>query len=128
VTELSKQAVAIVGASSGIGLATAQAAALQGAKVIMFSRSRATLEAAAKTVQGNVLPIAMDMLDRAAVDRVMAANGAIDHLVLTAVADELMQRAPGIVECRKRVEALATTGYASSKPPPLSKLSPSSIA
>lgn len=91
-SELAKHTVAIVGASSGIGLATAKAAALQGAKVIMLSRSQAKLEEAAKTVQGTARSIAMNMLDQAAVDRTMASIGVIDHLVLTAAGDELAYR------------------------------------
>ncbi len=90
--ELNKQTVAIVGASSGIGLATAKAAALLGAKVIMLSRSQAKLEEAAKTVQGTAQTIAMNMLNQAVVDRTIASIGAIDHLVLTAAGDELAWR------------------------------------
>jgi NAD(P)-dependent dehydrogenase (short-subunit alcohol dehydrogenase family) len=85
--ELAEATVVIVGASSGIGLATANAAARQGATVVMLSRSRARLEEAAKTVEG-ARAIAVDMLDRAAVERAMASIGTIDHLVLTAVGDE----------------------------------------
>jgi len=99
-SELAKQTVVVVGASSGIGLATAKAAALQGAKVIMLSLSHAKLEGAAKAVRGTARAIAMDMLDRAAVDRTIASIGAIDHLVLTAAGDELA--------CRGRITDLTT--------------------
>ncbi|WP_438039667.1 SDR family oxidoreductase [Sorangium sp. So ce128] len=97
-SELSSQTVAVVGASSGIGLATARAAAARGARVILLSRSQARLdEAAASVTGGTTRAVAMDMLDAAAVDRAMAviaSIGGIDHLVLTAVADELASRAP----------------------------------
>jgi NADP-dependent 3-hydroxy acid dehydrogenase YdfG len=99
-SELAKQTVAIVGASSGIGLATANAAALQGATVVMLSQSQARITEAAKTVQGTVRPIAMNMLDPAAVDRAMTSVDAIDHLVLTAAGDELA--------CRGRITDLTT--------------------
>jgi NAD(P)-dependent dehydrogenase (short-subunit alcohol dehydrogenase family) len=89
---LTKQTVAIVGASSGIGLATAKAVALEGANVFMLSRSQAKLEEAAKTVHGKVRAIAMNMLDRAEVDSAISSIGAIDHLVLTAAGDELSYR------------------------------------
>jgi NAD(P)-dependent dehydrogenase (short-subunit alcohol dehydrogenase family) len=85
--ELAGGTIVIVGASSGIGLATANAASRQGARVAMLSRSRAKLEESAKRVQG-ARAIAVDMLDQAAVDRAMVSLGAIDHLVLTAVGDE----------------------------------------
>jgi len=96
VTGLAGRSVAIVGASSGIGLAVAQLAAARGARVAMLSRSRARLDAAAATIPG-ARAIAMDMLDRAAVDRAIGElardSGQIDHLVLTAVADELASKA-----------------------------------
>jgi NAD(P)-dependent dehydrogenase (short-subunit alcohol dehydrogenase family) len=92
---LTKQTVVVVGASSGIGFATAQAAASRGASVIMLSRSQAKLdEAASKITVGTTRAIAMDMLDAAAVDRVLASIGTFDHLVLTAVAGELASSAP----------------------------------
>jgi NAD(P)-dependent dehydrogenase (short-subunit alcohol dehydrogenase family) len=91
-SELKKQTVAIVGASSGIGLATAKAAASLGAKVIMLSRSQAKLEGAAKTVQGMTRASVMNMLDQASVERTIASIGTIDHLVLTAAGDELAWR------------------------------------
>ncbi|WP_049768638.1 SDR family oxidoreductase [Anaeromyxobacter sp. Fw109-5] len=87
-SELAGQTVAIVGASSGIGLATAKAAAAQGATTVLLSRSQARLDEAARAVPGTTRAVAMDMLDEAAVGRAMSAVGAIDHLVLTAVGDE----------------------------------------
>lgn len=91
---LAGQTVVIVGASSGIGLATARAAASEGAMVLMISRSREKLEAAAQTVAGNVTLAAADMLDASAIRAAIASAGAIDHLVLTAVADEIPRIAP----------------------------------
>ncbi len=74
---LSRQTVAVVGASSGIGLATARAAAQGGAETILLSRSQARLEVAARSVPGTAPAIAMDMLDPAAVDRALASIGGI---------------------------------------------------
>jgi NAD(P)-dependent dehydrogenase (short-subunit alcohol dehydrogenase family) len=102
---LSQQTVAVVGASSGIGLGVARLAASRGASVVMLSRSRERLEQAAQTVTGGsgtggtpmagtLRALPMDMLDRAAVDAVIGSLGSLDHLVLTAVADELGSRAP----------------------------------
>lgn len=102
---LTKQTVVVVGASSGIGLATAKAAASRGADVVMLSRSQAKLDEAAKTVTGGTTrAIAMDMLDEAAVDRVMATIGPVDHLVLTAVANELGSSAAIRVLTNEQVE------------------------
>jgi NAD(P)-dependent dehydrogenase (short-subunit alcohol dehydrogenase family) len=92
---LSRQTVVIVGASSGIGLATARVAASRDADVIMLSRSQSKLDEAARSVVGGrARALAMDMLDQAVVDRVVGSIGPFDHLVLTAVADELTNRAP----------------------------------
>jgi NAD(P)-dependent dehydrogenase (short-subunit alcohol dehydrogenase family) len=94
-SSLEHKTVVIVGASSGIGLASARAAAERGAEVVMLSRSQAKLDEAAKSVRGTrTRAIAMDMLDATAVDRVIGSIPAIDHLLLTAVADELASRAP----------------------------------
>ncbi|MEO8184665.1 MAG: SDR family oxidoreductase [Deltaproteobacteria bacterium] len=92
---LAQQTVAVVGASSGIGLGVARWAAARDASVVMISRSRERLERAAESVLGgSVRALAMDMLEREVVDAVIGSLGAIDHLVLTAVADELSSRAP----------------------------------
>jgi NAD(P)-dependent dehydrogenase (short-subunit alcohol dehydrogenase family) len=61
----------------------------------MLSRSLAKLSEAAKTIPGGrALALVMDMLDPDAVARVIGSRTRIDHLVLTAVADELASRAP----------------------------------
>lgn len=91
---LTGQRVAVVGASSGIGLAAARTAALKGARVFMMSRSQAKLDAAKTTVPGEAVALAADMRDRAAVERAATSFGRLDHVVLTAVADELARRAP----------------------------------
>ena len=44
--KLSQQTLVITGASSGIGLATAQMAAQQGARVVLASRNEAELQRA----------------------------------------------------------------------------------
>src|ERR1700730_5573180 len=84
-SQLAKQTVVVLGGSSGIGLAIGQAAAEQDAHVILFSRSLSKLQAAAQTLRGSARIIALDMVDRAMVDRAMTSIATIDHLVLTAV-------------------------------------------
>src|SRR5262249_35077072 len=63
-----------------------------GAKAFLLGRSKGKLEKAAAAVRGTANAIVMDMLDRAAVDRVMTSVGRIDHLVLAAAGDELAWR------------------------------------
>lgn len=84
-SELAKQTVVVLGGSSGIGLAVGQAAAEQGAHVILLSRSLSKLQAAAQTLRGSALTIALDMLDSVTVDRAITSIDTIDHLVLTAI-------------------------------------------
>jgi NAD(P)-dependent dehydrogenase (short-subunit alcohol dehydrogenase family) len=91
---LASRRVVVVGGSSGIGLATGRLAASRGARVVLLSRSKIKLDEAAKTIEGDVTTAVMDMRDRSIVDDVMNKLGDVDHLVLTAVADELAGRAP----------------------------------
>jgi NAD(P)-dependent dehydrogenase (short-subunit alcohol dehydrogenase family) len=101
---LTEQTVVVVGASSGIGLAAARAASGGGARVVMLSRSSAKLEEASKTVPGITRPIVMDMLDPHAVERAFTSIGAIDHLVLTAVANEYQFFGPIMTLTSEQIE------------------------
>ncbi|MGW6933873.1 SDR family oxidoreductase [Lentzea sp. NPDC054927] len=73
---LDGQRVAILGGSSGIGLATAQAARDAGAQVTIVSRK--------PQPQQGIATHAADLTDPTAVVDVFAAIGEIDHLVYTA--------------------------------------------
>ena len=82
---LDQQVVVITGASSGIGLATALAAAEQGAKVALLARSLETLNEIAMSIEGEggqALAIALDVADRGAIenaaDQVVGRFGRID--------------------------------------------------
>lgn len=69
-----EQTIVITGASSGIGLATAQLAARRGARVVLVSRDPEDIEAAADLVRaeggGEVLTVVADVADRAGVEYV----------------------------------------------------------
>lgn len=74
------QVIVITGSSSGIGLATAKAAAARGAKVVLAARSRDALEQIARDITdhgGEALAVACDVADRGQVEAV--ANAAIDR-------------------------------------------------
>ena len=76
---LKDQVVVITGASSGIGLATALAAASEGARVVLVARSEATLKDAAAHIRdtgGEAIAVAADVADRAALENV--ARSTID--------------------------------------------------
>src|SRR3979490_770123 len=70
---LNQQVIVITGASSGIGLTTAETAAKKGAKVVLAARSEETLaEIARRPIEagGNVIAVACDVGIRAETDRV----------------------------------------------------------
>ena len=70
---LKEQIIVVTGASSGIGMATALAAAHEGAKVVLAARSEATLQQIAEHINsagGAALAVAADVSDRAQVENV----------------------------------------------------------
>jgi len=92
--DLSNQTIAIVGASSGIGAATAQLASELGAQLILISRSYDTLEGVRQSLPHpeRAQSIAADYLDRSRLDTALADIESVDHVVVPAVADENKKR------------------------------------
>jgi NAD(P)-dependent dehydrogenase (short-subunit alcohol dehydrogenase family) len=76
--------VVIIGGSSGIGLAVAEEAALQGAEVVIVSGNAERVQQAVKSIGGNVRGETVDVSDEKAVESFFANIGAFDHLVFTA--------------------------------------------
>lgn len=77
---LENQAIVITGASSGIGLCTAQQAALQGARLVLVARSGEVLETLEREINaqgGDAVAVPADVSDRAQLER--AALVAIDR-------------------------------------------------
>ena len=70
----------VIGGSSGIGLATAQAAAVEGAAVVIASRSRERLERARNRIEGDVQIVNVDVRDSASIQRLFDVTGDFDHL------------------------------------------------
>ncbi len=69
---LSEQVIVVTGASSGIGLATALAAAKQGAKVVLAARSASTLQQVAADIAafgGEAIVVPVDVGNRADLER-----------------------------------------------------------
>jgi len=81
---LENQRVVIVGGSSGIGLAVADLAASQGAKVSIVSSNAERVHKAVKSVGGEAQGEAVDVSDERAVAHFFTKLGAFDHLVFTA--------------------------------------------
>jgi NAD(P)-dependent dehydrogenase (short-subunit alcohol dehydrogenase family) len=84
IMSLSGKKVVIIGASSGMGLATALAAAEAGAKVTLVGRNSVSLEQAAAEVGHGSQAITADIADEGAIANLFEQVGTLDHLVTTA--------------------------------------------
>src|SRR3954452_12690130 len=84
VMTLDGKRIVVLGGSSGIGLATAQAAAREGASVVIASSRLARVEGAVATLPGGAEGHALNLTDAAAVRDLFARLGDFDHLVFTA--------------------------------------------
>ena len=78
------QRVVIVGGSSGIGLAVAEEAASQGAKVVIVSSKAERVQEAIQSIGGGAWGQAVDVSDEGSVEKFFAKFGGFDHLVFTA--------------------------------------------
>ncbi|HJP64131.1 MAG TPA: SDR family NAD(P)-dependent oxidoreductase, partial [Mucilaginibacter sp.] len=76
--------IVILGGSSGLGLATAQAAAEEGAEVIIVSSSQHRIDSALETLPGNSRGYAADLSAAEHIQALFEQIGAFDHLVYTA--------------------------------------------
>jgi NAD(P)-dependent dehydrogenase (short-subunit alcohol dehydrogenase family) len=81
---LQGQHVVVIGGSSGMGLATAQASAHAGARVTVASRDASRLAQAVAQIGANAVAKPLDITDEAAVAQFFATIDPIDHLVMTA--------------------------------------------
>ena len=78
--KVSEQVIVITGASSGIGLATAEAAAEKKAKLVLAARSGEALDDIAKRLSANgaeAIAVTCDVSDRKQVDALAAAAVAL---------------------------------------------------
>ena len=82
----------MLGGSSGIGLATAQAAAREGAKLVIASSRKARLDEALATLPTGTEGQVLDLADGDATKALFAKLGDFDHLVYTA--GETLQLGP----------------------------------
>jgi NAD(P)-dependent dehydrogenase (short-subunit alcohol dehydrogenase family) len=77
------QKVVVVGGTAGIGLAVAQAAALQGASIVVASRSQKRCEQAASKIEGDVEAYTVDVTNEDSIQALFDKVGEFDHLVTT---------------------------------------------
>jgi NAD(P)-dependent dehydrogenase (short-subunit alcohol dehydrogenase family) len=83
-SKLQNAQVLVIGGSSGIGLATAVAAADEGASVTIASRSKSKLDAALGSIRGNSRAVVLDTQDQSALERLFMAQDPWDHVVVSA--------------------------------------------
>jgi NAD(P)-dependent dehydrogenase (short-subunit alcohol dehydrogenase family) len=76
--------IVVLGGSSGIGLATAQAAVLEGAAVVIASSRKARVDQALATLPAGSEGHVLDLVDESAIQTLFAQLGSFDHLVFTA--------------------------------------------
>jgi NAD(P)-dependent dehydrogenase (short-subunit alcohol dehydrogenase family) len=81
---LSGKRIVMLGGSSGIGLATAQAAAQEGANVVIASSRRARIDKALATLPAGTEGHVLDLADGDATQALFSRLGSFDHLVFTA--------------------------------------------
>ena len=81
---LKGQRIVVLGGSSGIGLATAQAAAREGASVVIASSRKARIDQALATLPAGTEGHVLDLADNDATQALFARLGGFDHLVFTA--------------------------------------------
>jgi NAD(P)-dependent dehydrogenase (short-subunit alcohol dehydrogenase family) len=84
-SDLGGRVIAVVGASAGIGKATAEAFLDRGATVVLLARGKERLDAMAAELGERAVPVAMDMADpesvRAAFAAITAQFGKLDALL-----------------------------------------------
>ncbi|HEY6871340.1 MAG TPA: SDR family oxidoreductase [Geobacteraceae bacterium] len=81
---LKEKKVVIIGGSSGMGLASAKAAAAEGAYVLIAGRSQERLKKALDEIEGEAEAHALDVTREEEVRDFFAGLGTYDHLVTTA--------------------------------------------
>jgi NAD(P)-dependent dehydrogenase (short-subunit alcohol dehydrogenase family) len=89
---LNGKRIVVLGGSSGIGLATAQAAVREGASVAIASSRKARVDEALATLPAGTEGHVLDLADSAATQALFARLGSFDHLVFTA--GETLQLGP----------------------------------
>jgi NAD(P)-dependent dehydrogenase (short-subunit alcohol dehydrogenase family) len=81
---LESKVVVVLGGSSGMGLATAKAAAAEGAQVVITGRSQEKLTAANAQLPAGSRSAALDVADEAGTRSLFDQLGQVDHLFVTA--------------------------------------------
>lgn len=109
---LQGQDVVVIGGSSGMGLATARAAAGAGARVTISGRDEAKLARAAEAIGPAATTRRLDITDEAAVQRFFEALDPFDHLVVTAHASSVVT---GAIDSLAHMQVAAARAFMETK-------------
>jgi NAD(P)-dependent dehydrogenase (short-subunit alcohol dehydrogenase family) len=93
---LKDKRIVVLGGTSGIGLAVAEAAATDGARVLVASRDEARVKRALTTLPAGAEGHVLDLSNVTAIEAFFDAVGPLDHLVYTA--GESLKLSP-LAEC-----------------------------
>jgi NAD(P)-dependent dehydrogenase (short-subunit alcohol dehydrogenase family) len=81
---LKDKVIVVIGGSSGIGLATAKAAAAEGARVTITARSRERLKSAAGEIGEGTAAVALDAADESGTRKLFESLPRVDHIFVNA--------------------------------------------
>ena len=101
---LSNKRIALLGGSSGIGLAVAQQVVKQGAHPVIASSNAERVQKAVASVGGKAEGYTLDLSDEASIELFFRKLGVFDHLVYTA-GDTLQLKELGAMDLKKAREA-----------------------
>jgi NAD(P)-dependent dehydrogenase (short-subunit alcohol dehydrogenase family) len=104
--------VVVIGGTSGMGLATARAAAAAGARLTIAARSEARLGAAASGIGPGTAARVLDITDEAAVAAFFKALDPFDHLVITAHASSVVT---GAIDSLAQMSVAAARAFMETK-------------
>ncbi|WP_217555162.1 SDR family oxidoreductase [Streptomyces sp. GbtcB6] len=114
---LQGQRVVVIGGTGGIGLAVAEGAAREGARVVVASRRQESVDAALKVLPEDTEGQVLDATDEDAVRGFFTRLGAYDHLVYTAGDSLLLESVAGtdIAAARNFLDTRLWGAYAAVK-------------
>ena len=101
----------VIGGTSGIGLEIARARAVRGDEVVLTGRDHERTATVAKSVEGTVSPLALDLNDTHELATTLAEVGGVDRLVLAAIERDQNSVADYDVDRATRLTVLKLVGY-----------------
>jgi NAD(P)-dependent dehydrogenase (short-subunit alcohol dehydrogenase family) len=101
----------VIGGTSGIGLEVARGRAARGDEVVLTGRDRERAAEVAKSVQGDVAGLALDLNDTHGLADALAGVGGVDRLVVAAIERDQNSIADYDVDRATKLAVLKLVGY-----------------